>query len=117
MYFDRRLWQAMRGTRWRIAAAVAIGLLAAAIGILRFAFLGRLLALVFERAPAEALVVPALAAAGAMLLRGGLEHLRTMIAHRTAARIQEALRQRLYDKVTALGPAWFAGERTGSVML
>ena len=40
-----------------------------------------------------------------------------MIAHRTAARVQEALRGRLYDKIVALGPAWFGAERTGGVML
>ena len=40
-----------------------------------------------------------------------------MIAHRTAARVQEDLRGRLYDKIAELGPAWFAGERTGGVML
>ena len=40
-----------------------------------------------------------------------------MIAHRTATRVQEELRGRLYDKIAALGPAWFAGERTGGVML
>ena len=27
------------------------------------------------------------------------------------------MRGRLYDKIAALGPAWFAGERTGGVML
>ena len=40
-----------------------------------------------------------------------------MVAHRTAARVQEELRARLYDKIAELGPAWFAGERTGGVML
>ena len=40
-----------------------------------------------------------------------------MISHRTATRVQEDLRGRLYDKIAALGPAWFAGERTGGVML
>ena len=40
-----------------------------------------------------------------------------MVAHRTAARVQEVLRLKLYDKITELGPAWFAGERTGGVML
>jgi ATP-binding cassette subfamily C protein CydCD len=62
-------------------------------------------------------VIPALAVAAAVLIRGTLEHIRTMIAHGTAARIQETLRGLLYDKVAALGPAWFAGERTGGVML
>ena len=117
MYFDRRLWQLMRGARGRIAAAVAVGLLASAIGIARFVFLGWLLALVFAAAPLPALVLPTILVAGAVLLRGWLEHVRTMVANRTASRIQEILRGRLYDKVTSLGPAWFAGERTGGVML
>ncbi|RPI40936.1 MAG: ATP-binding cassette domain-containing protein, partial [Betaproteobacteria bacterium] len=40
-----------------------------------------------------------------------------MIAYRTAARVQASLREGLYDKVVALGPAWFAESRTGGVML
>jgi len=117
MYFDSRLWRLTRGARGRIAASVAVGLLAAAVGIARFAFLGWLLALVFTAAPLAALILPAALTAGAVLLRGWLEHVRTMIANRTASRIQAVLRGQLYDKVTALGPAWFAGERTGGVML
>jgi ABC-type multidrug transport system fused ATPase/permease subunit len=117
MYFDRRLWRLTLGARGRIAASVAIGLLASAIGIARFAFLGWLLALVFGAAPLSSLILPAALTAGAVLMRGWLEHARTMIANRTASRIQAVLRGRLYDKVTALGPAWFAGERTGGVML
>ena len=117
MYFDRRLWQLTRGARGRIAASVAIGLTASAIGIARFVFLGWLLGLVFTAASPVSLILPALLVAGAVLLRGWLEHVRTMIAHRTAGRIQEVLRGQLYDKVAELGPAWFAGERTGGVML
>jgi ATP-binding cassette, subfamily B, bacterial len=117
MYFDSRLWRLTRGARGRIAAAVAVGLLASAVGIARFAFLGWLLALVFAGAPVSALILPAALTAGAVLLRGWLEHVRTMVANRTASRIQAVLRGQLYDKVTALGPAWFAGERTGGVML
>src|SRR5438105_3109306 len=65
------------------------------------------------------LVVAPLAAgvAAAVLLRALLDHARTVIAHHTAARVQERLRGKLYDKVAELGPAWFAGERTGGVML
>jgi len=117
MYFDKRLWRMMRGARWQLAAQVAAGLVAAGVGIARFVFLGWLLARVFEGAGAEALALPAAGVAAAVLLRGGLEHVRTMIAHVTAARIQEILRGELYDKVAELGPAWFAGERTGGVML
>ena len=64
-----------------------------------------------------AVALPAVGVAAAVLLRGSIEHRRAMVAHRTAARVQEALRGRLYDKIAELGPAWFAGERTGGVML
>src|SRR5260221_11400307 len=111
MYFDRRLWQLTRGARWRIAAAVAIGLLASAIGIARFAFLGWLLALVFTGAKLSAVVLPAVLTAGAGVLRGRLDPSRTMIPHRTPSQIPEVLRGRLFDKVAAPGPAWFAAER------
>ena len=117
MYFDLRLWQLTRGMRWRIAATVLMGLCAAAVGVARFVLLGSLIALVYRGAPAAALFLPAAAVAAIVLVRAVLEHERTMVAHRTAARVQEILRLKLYDKVAALGPAFFAGERTGGVML
>src|SRR5580698_10375583 len=105
------------GLRGRILAAVLLGLLALACGIGRFVFLGQFLARVFRGAPTEALVVPLLATALAIILRAVLDHVRTVIAHHTSARVQETLRGRLYDKILALGPAWFGAERTGGVML
>jgi ATP-binding cassette, subfamily B, bacterial len=117
VYFDWRLWQLTRGMRWRIVATVLVGLVSAAVGMARFVFLGALLARVFAGAPVTALILPAAAAAAAVLVRGVLEHARIMLAHRTGARVQQVLRLRLYDKVAELGPAWFAGERTGGVML
>ncbi|HEV2301768.1 MAG TPA: ABC transporter ATP-binding protein [Stellaceae bacterium] len=117
MFFDRRLWQLTRGLRGRILFAIFVGLLAAAVGIARFVLLGVLLARVFQGAGLLALLVPAGGAAAAVILRGVFEHLRTLVAHHTATRVQEALRGRLYDKIAELGPAWFAGERTGGVML
>jgi ATP-binding cassette subfamily C protein CydCD len=103
--------------RWRLVASVVIGLLAAAIGLARFVLLGSFMALVYRGAPVAALALPAVAVAAAVLLRPLLEFGRTMMAHRTAGRVQEILRGRLYDKVAELGPAWFAGERTGGVVL
>ena len=117
MYFDRRLWQLTRGLRWRIALTVLVGLAAAAVGISRFVLLGTLMAMVFRGAPFPALLLPGALVLVAVLARGALEHGRTMIAHGTAARVQELLRGKLYDKVTELGPAWFAGERSGGVVL
>ena len=71
----------------------------------------------FQGAPAAVLVWPLAGAGVAIVLRAALDHSRTMVAHRTAMRIQETLRGRLYDKIVALGPAWFGAERTGGVML
>jgi ATP-binding cassette subfamily C protein CydCD len=117
MYFDRRLWELTRGLRGRIALAILIGLAAAAFGIARFALLGVLLARVFAGSGAAVIAALAVGVAGAVLLRALLDYARTVIAHHNAARVQEDLRGRLYDKIAQLGPAWFAGERTGGVML
>ena len=117
MHFDLRLWRLTRGLRGRMALGLLLGLLALAIGIARFAFLGRFLAGVFRGAPAAELAVPLAATAAAILLRPWLDHTRTMIAHHTATHVQQKLRGLLYDKIAALGPAWFGAERTGGVML
>src|SRR5690242_19329034 len=117
MYFDRRLWLLTRGLRGWIALAILLGLVASVVGIARFAILGVLLSRVFDSAGFIAIAIPAVGVAIAVFLRGVVDHHRAMISHRTATRVQEDLRGRLYDKITALGPAWFAGERTGGVML
>src|SRR5262249_8754543 len=56
-------------------------------------------------------------AALTMLLRGWLDYARNMIAHRTAAHVQTALREAIYGRVTELGPAHFTQSRTGDVIL
>ncbi|MDR3530451.1 MAG: ABC transporter ATP-binding protein [Rhodopila sp.] len=117
MHFDLQLWRMTAGLRGRIALSASLGVLALAVGIARFAFLGRFLAGVFRGEDAARLTPPLLAAAAAILLRAWLDHHRAMIAHRTAARVQETLRGRLFDKIIELGPAWFGLERTGGVML
>ncbi|HEX5319561.1 MAG TPA: ABC transporter ATP-binding protein [Stellaceae bacterium] len=117
MYFDRRLWELTRGLRGRIAAGIVIGLAAAGFGIARFALLGTLLALVFAGAGTGPIALAAAGVAAAVVARALLDYIRTVVAHRTAAVVQNDLRRRLYDKIAELGPAWFAGERTGGVML
>jgi ATP-binding cassette subfamily C protein CydCD len=117
MHFDLTLWRMTQGYRLRIVLSVLVGLFALIFGITRFVFLGRFLAGVFRGAPAAALIWPLAGAGVAIVLRAALDHSRTMVAHRTAMRIQETLRGRLYDKIVALGPAWFGAERTGGVML
>ncbi|MCA8250437.1 ATP-binding cassette domain-containing protein [Burkholderia multivorans] len=117
MYFDGRLWAMMAGLRWRLAGAVVLGLVAMCFGIARFVLLGRVLALVFAGAPARPIVLAAAGTAVCVVLRGWFDHCRTTLAYGTAGRVQARLRARLFDRVAALGPAWFSGERTGGVML
>ena len=117
MLFDPRLWQFTLGVRARIAATVAMGVASSLVGIGRLALLGWLLARVFTGDAFADLVAPLVAVAAVMVLRGWLEHARAMVAHRTAVRVQLALRKRLYAKVVALGPAHFGLERTGAVMI
>ena len=117
MFFDPRLWQFTRGVRLRIAATVAMGVFASLVGIGRLALLGWLLARVFAGDTFSDLMAPFALVAAVMVLRGWLEHTRAMIAHRTAAMVQLALRKQLYAKVVALGPSWFGLERTGAVMI
>src|SRR5215468_1513355 len=117
MYFDRRLWAMMEGLRLRVVAAVGLGLMAMAVGILRFVCLGHVLALTFVGAPLTAIASAAAAAAACVLARAGLDYARTALAQDTAGRVQSVLRARLFDRIAALGPAWFGTERTGGVML
>src|SRR4051812_49544701 len=111
MYFDSRLWRLPRGARGRIAAAVAIGLLASAVGIARFVFLGWLLAQVFAAAPLSALVQPAVLTGGAGLLRSWLQHVRTNNANPTPSRIPAGLRRPPHHQGAALRPALVARPR------
>ena len=117
MYFDYRLWQFTEGMRGRMAGGVLLGLLALGAGIARYVFLGQMLAAVFAGEPWQGWAVPAAWAGAMVLLRVGLDHLRAVQANRCAATVQQVLRSRLYDRIVALGPAWFANQRTGGVML
>ena len=116
MYFDARLWRLTRGLRAGMAGGILLGLLALAAGIARYVFLGLMLARVFDGAPWNDWAWPA-GAALMVLLRSQLDHWRTVQAQRASAAIQLSLRGRLYDRIVALGPAWFARQRTGGVML
>ena len=117
MFIDKRLWQLTRGVRGRIAFAVLVGVLAATVGVARLAMLGWLLGLVYQGASFTELTTPIIAIALVMALRGALEYFRAMLAHHTAARVQLALRDQLFDQVVALGPAYFGLTRTGDVLL
>ena len=63
MHIEQRLWRFTAGVRGRIAAATAIGVLAAGVGVARLALLGWLIGRVFEGRPLADLVWPAVAIA------------------------------------------------------
>ena len=117
MYFDLRLWALTRGFRLRIGFAVLYGILTAAAGIARLVLLGVLLGEILKGERLEDLLMLILGAGGMVLLRAILQYHKEMIAHRTAASIQLSIRELLQHQVIALGPAYFAQQRTGDAML
>ena len=117
MYLDSRLWRFTAGLRHRLVAAVSIGLVSAALGVLRLILLGWLLGLVFDGAGLAEMWGPVALVGAIMILRAVLEYSRNMVAHRTSARVQLTLRQQLYDQVVRLGPAYFGLRRTGDVLV
>ena len=117
MYFDLRLWALTRGARLNIAFAVYYGLLTAAAGIARLVLLGVLLGKVLQGEFLGDLVPLIAAAGGLVLLRAYLQYQKEMVAHRTAAAIQIALRGTMHDQMLLLGPSYFGQQRTGDAML
>jgi ATP-binding cassette subfamily C protein CydCD len=117
MHFEPRLWSFTKGVRLRIAWAVAIGLVAVALGVARLALLGWLIGQVFDGRDLAALALPVVLIAAVMVLRGAFEHWRTIVAHETAARVQTKLRRTIYDRIAALGPGTVARKRSGALSL
>src|SRR3546814_8638360 len=95
MHFEPRLWAFTEGVRLRILWAVLIGLVAVGFGVARLGLLGWLIGEVFAGRGVEALALPIAIIAAVMMLRGVFEHWRTMVAHETAARVQDRKSTRL----------------------
>ncbi|MDC0038257.1 hypothetical protein OAJ78_01210, partial [Gammaproteobacteria bacterium] len=106
MHFEKRLWAYTKGARLRIVGAVLIGLLSTTAGVARLALLGWLIGKIFYGASFTELAWPITGVAGVMLLRGLLEYVREMMAHRTAAVVQKTLRRHLYNHIAVLGPGY-----------
>jgi ATP-binding cassette subfamily C protein CydCD len=117
VYLNSRLWAFTHGVRLRIAGTTLAGLLAVLAGTARLALLGWVLGRVLAGDTLATLAWPVAGVAALIALRGLLEYGRTMVAHHTAARVQRRLRGRLYEQITALGPAHFTQTRTGDVIL
>jgi ABC-type transport system involved in cytochrome bd biosynthesis fused ATPase/permease subunit len=117
MHIEPRLLVFTKGIRLRIAGAVALGLLSVGLGVARLGLLGWLIGQVFAGRGLADLALPALLIAVVMVLRGGAEHWRAVVAHENAARVQKALRRTLYDKIASLGPGTVGRQRSGALTL
>ncbi|HEY3148197.1 MAG TPA: ABC transporter ATP-binding protein, partial [Dongiaceae bacterium] len=117
MHFEPRLWTFTRGVRLRILWTVLIGLTASALGVARLGLLGWLIGALFAGQSVEQLLLPIIAIALVMVLRGAFEHWRAMIAHETASRVQVHLRRVVYEKIAALGPGAVGRQRSGALTL
>lgn len=65
----------------------------------------------------QELLLPVLAVALVIVIRGVFDHWRALVAHATAARVQLRLWRRLFDKVTELGPSYVGQQRSGDVTI
>ena len=117
MHIEPRLWTFTRGVRLRIAWTVLIGLIASALGVARLGLLGWLIGALFAGQSLAQLLLPIVAIAAVMVLRGVFEHWRAMVAHETAARVQVSLRRVIYEKIASLGPGAVGRQRSGALTL
>ena len=115
MHFEPRLWLFTAGFRWKIVWSFLVGLLGVGVGVARLALLGWLLGQIITGVPLRDLVLPVCLIAAIMVLRGVLEHVRNMMAHRTAAAVQKVLRRSLYDRLMDLGPGFVTQQRSGEI--
>ncbi len=113
---DRRLLDEARQARLGLVLTVGLGALAGLLTVLQALALSRTVGQVFLQSRTLGQVRPWLvgllliALARAALIWGG-----EVAASRVAARLKASLRERLFDRLLALGPAYARGERTGEL--
>ena len=117
MHFSARLWRLTAGFRLRLCLGVGFGLVTAAAGVARLAMSGYVVALVFSGEPMGRVVPAILGVVAAVAARGVFQYLKEMTGHRTALRIQVALRRALFSRALELGPSALARLRTGDVVV
>ncbi len=116
MNLDRRLLQLLPLARGWFAAAVASGVGAAVCAVVQAWALSRAIGGVFLRHETLAAVTGWLALfAGAAALRAALGALTAAAGARVAERVKNNLRDRLAEKIFALGPDRAAGSRSGEL--
>lgn len=103
--------------RFFLALSVGLGLGTGLLAILQAGYLARVVNRVFLEGQSLSGVQPLLwPLLGVIIFRAGLTWLSEVAAHRAAAQIKHALRQRLLAHLLALGPVYAGGERTGELV-
>ena len=99
-----------------MALTVALGWLGGLAVIAQAFFLSQIIhALFIDARPRESLAGDFAAFAGAVLLRAASAWLKEISAFSAGERVRTQVRLRLLDRVTARGPAFTRGERTGAL--
>ena len=117
MYFNTRLWEFTSGFRLRILFGIFFGVLTAVAGVSRLVMSGYVVALVFQGESFDKVIVSILGVILAIIARSVFQYFKEMTGHRTALKIQQRLRLRLFAKTLELGPAVLLRKRTGDVLL
>ncbi len=116
MNLDQRLLREARTAGLWLALTVGLGFLAGVVTVLQALYLSRVTTQVFlEGRSLEQLWGLLLLLLAAVVFRAALVGVREVTAHQAAGRIKAALRERLFARLLALGPAFSSGERTGEL--
>ncbi|MGW3323387.1 thiol reductant ABC exporter subunit CydD [Streptomyces virginiae] len=114
---DPRLLRYARSTRLFLGAVVALGLAGAGLVVGQAMLIAEIVVGAFQQGlDGQALRTPLLLLAAVALGRGLIAWLTELAAHRAGAAVKSELRRRLLDRAAELGPAWLAGQRTGSLV-
>jgi len=113
---DKRLWAEAVKNRSLLYIAITLSITAGVIVVLQAAFLARIINLAFLQKAALAEIAPWLAAFAIEIgARAALNWAGAYAAGELAIRIKLALRGRVMNHVTALGPVFTAEERSGEL--
>jgi ATP-binding cassette subfamily C protein CydCD len=113
---DPRLLRYARTTRVFLAGSVLLGLLGAGLIVAQAVLIADVVVGGFQRgAGTGALRGDLLGLAGVALGRALVAWLTELCAHRAGAAVKSQLRLRLLAHVTALGPGWLTGRRSGEL--
>jgi ATP-binding cassette subfamily C protein CydCD len=116
MNLDHRLLQQLRRARAWFALTLLLGALTGVLIIAQADTLSHIIAQVLRRGAALDAVGRALLGLLAIIVaRAGLAWGSEIAAFQIAARIKTVLRERVFDHLLALGPAYARGERTGEL--